>query len=545
MVITLVLFGVANSLFAADPPIVPKRGGTLRLATGDPHSMDPALVFSSAEVMLAYFVFNTLLDPNPEGALIPVLVESLPVTSPDGLTHTFRLRQGVSFSNGRELVADDVVYSLERLFDSKTGSDSTYFRSIKGGAAFEAARKKEAASTSGGPRLNAGRWIEPMTVSGLGALDRYTVQIQLDKPDLSFLHVIACPPAAIVPREEVERTGRPFGSRPVGTGPFVLKQWVRGARMRFERNPHYFRAGRPSLDAVDVILTVDMTTQGMMFERGELDFQHYITDPDFARFKRDSKLQPLLQRVIGTSPTFIFLNCELPPFTNRLVRLALNYAVNKEALVKTLGHRCVLGRGPLPLVVSGFNRNLPEYPYDPPRARALLAEAGLPNGFETTLWSQRDDPRWMKVALFVQQNLMDVGVTVHLKEVGYSTLVEASGRRRTVPMGVYDWVTIFDDPKETLDTLLNGNNITEERCSNNAFYSNPRVDQLFRDAVAESDATRRLEIYREIEGLVVQDAPWIFLVQLNTEMIVQPWLKGFKPRGFWPTARLENTWIER
>ena len=112
-------------------------------------------------------------------------------------------------------------------------------------------------------------------------------------------------------------------------------------------------------------------------------------------------------------------------------------------------------------------------------------------------------------------------------------------------MCTWDWMTPFDDPKETLDSLLNGDKITDEACMNNAFYTNSRVHQLFRDADATTDAPRRLEIFHQIEELVVRDVPWIFLVQLNTEILRQPWLKGFKPGGFWPPARLENCWIEK
>lgn len=544
----LVVFAGA-SLCAVEVPAsaTPKPGGTIRLAMeADPHSLDPSQIFSNEEAMLGFLMFNTLLESNPDGSLSPVLVESLPTTSHDGRIHTFRLRQGVFFSNGQELTADDVVGSFERFFDPKTEASATaYFRSIEGSAEFEAARKKEISSPSTAPPGRSVRWIEPQTVSGLRALDRYTMQIRLVVPDLSFLHILTSPSGCIVPRTEVDRAGRRFATQPIGTGRFILKQWTRGVRIRFARNPRYFRAELPGPDAVDVLVNVDRTTQGMMFERGEQDFQHYIADPDFVRINKDSKLQPMLQSVTGSSPTFVVLNCELPPFTNRQVRLAMNHAVNRDALVRLLMNRCVSARGPLPLVVRGFNRNLPEFRYDPPKARALLAEAGLTNGFETTLWTNRDDSRWLKIALFVQQSLREIGVTVNLKEVTYPALLAATSTRKTVPMCVWDWMTPFNDPKETLDSLLNGDKISEEACMNNAFYSNTRVQQFFRDADAELDATRRFAIFQQIEELIVRDAPWIFLVQLNTEMMRQPWLKGFQPRGFWPPARLENCWIER
>lgn len=523
-------------------------GGILRLAIEeDPRSLDAAQVYSREEAMLGFLLFDTLIEAGPDGGFVPGLAEALPETSGDGLTHTFRLRKGVTFSNGKELEAEDVVFSFTRFFDPREATaNSSYFYSIAGGREFLDARKREAALLEESLRNRGRRWIEPVAVSGLRALDRHTLQIRLNQPDLAFLHVLTSPPGGIVPRSDVEPARRHFGSRPVGTGRFILGDWVRGARLRFARNPNHFRAAeRPSPEGVDVLVNVDRSTQAMMFERGELDFLTYLHDADYPRFKRDRRLSDLFQVVPGAVPTFVFLNCELPPFTNRLVRVALNHAVDKEAAIRVLAQRGVVQRGPLPLTVRGFNRGLPEYPYDPVRARALLAEAGYPAGFETTLWTVRSDSDWMKVAQVVQENLRQVGVTAHLKEVSFPAMLDASGRRRTIPMGVWNWASAFEDPKETLDTMLNGDNVTEEGCMNNAFYSNPAVQRLFREAVAEADASQRAEIYRRIEHQVVEDAPWIFLIQLNIEMVCQPWVRGSRPNGFWPASRLEYCWIER
>ena len=214
------LLVVAPNLFAGTPGSeMPKRSGALRFAVQvDPHSLDPAQVFSSEEAMLSSLIFDTLLDPSPQASFIPVVAETLPSTSSDTLTHTFRLRPGVFFSNGRELAAVDVVFTLERFFDPKTAAATpSYCRCIEGGPAFEEARKREAASRSSGAGGTSERWIEPVTVSGLQAMDRYTVRIRLTKRDMSFLHAKACPSGGIVPRDEVERVGGRFAARPVGT----------------------------------------------------------------------------------------------------------------------------------------------------------------------------------------------------------------------------------------------------------------------------------------------------------------------------------------
>jgi oligopeptide transport system substrate-binding protein len=523
----------------------PKRGGTLHFATeADPNSLDPARIVSGEEGTLACCVFNGLYDLDSDGKVQPMLAEALPEISSDALTYTIRLRPGVCFSNGRELTADDVVYSLERFLDPMTGSpEMGYFRGIRGGEAFVNARLKEASSTNK-MAADAGRWIEPMRVEGLRALNPRTVQIQSDQPNVALTQILAAVFSGIVPREAVALWGNRFGAHPLGTGPFILKEWVRGVRLRFERNPNYFRPGEPYLDAIEVLANVDWSTQAMMIERGELDVEFLITDPDFLRFRKAQSRQLVLESVKGTLPTYAALNCELPPFTNRLVRVALNHAVNKDALARKMLNRAVPARGPLPMNVRGFNPDLPEYSYNPTRARTLLAEAGFPNGFEITLWAANSGV-WRNLAQMVQHDLKAVGVVAHIKEVTWPTLNDNMQRRKNVAIGLTDWGASINDPKDTLDSLLNGDAITDQACLNWAFYSNTKVQELFRVAAVEANPDRRIQQYQEIEQLIVQDAPWLFLCHRNTDTIRQKWLKGFRPRGFWPILRLETTWIDK
>jgi peptide/nickel transport system substrate-binding protein/oligopeptide transport system substrate-binding protein len=523
------------------------RSSILQLAVeSDPHSLDPTQIFTNEEAMLAHFVFAKLYDPLPEGGMTPVIAKSLPEPGPDGRTYTLRLRSGVRFSTGRELEAADVIHTFERAFEPENGAaNAIYFRSLLGVPAFETARKSETdARRTNAASARPGRWIEPISLPGIQALDRFTVRVVLDKPDLAFPLILATIPAGIVPRDETLRLGSRFASQPVGAGPFQLQSWTRGARMQFVRNLHDFQPNPRAPQRVDVLINIDRPTQSMLFERGELDFQHYLQGPDFARIRHDPAARSTLQVVQGSTPTFVFLNCEIPPFTNRLVRLALNHALDKQALCKVLLNRGVPASGPLPLTVHGFNRNLPEYHHDPDKARDLLRQAGFPDGFDTVLWTNRDNPLWVRIAHFVQAGLARIGVRAQLKEVSTAAYLASVGRRGVVPMGVWDWLTTFNDPKETLDTLYNGGNITEEGCMNVSFYSDPQVNQRFVDALSEADAPRRLGIYRDIEASIVRDLPCIFLVQINTEMRLHPRVRGFEARGFWPPAHFDRVWFE-
>ncbi len=518
----------------------PRADNTLRLAfESDPNSLDPLQLWSNDAATVCFLVFQALLDQRPDGRLEPVVARELPAISADHRVYTFHLRPGIRFSNGRELTADDVVYSVERGCDPSTAmSPAAFFRNIEGHAEFAAARRKElddGKPSRGTPAL---RTLEPKTVSGLRAVDRHTFELRLKTPDLTALPFLAS--IGIVPAEEVCRSGIPFGSRPVGSGPFVLERWNRGLDMRFVPNPMLPPERRPRFAAVEVLLNVPTPTQAMMFERGEIDFVTFFSDVDSYRWRRDPVRQKQLVNYKGAALFYLALNCEMPPFTNRVVRQALNHAVNKEALVRKLLNRAVPAHGPLPTIVRGYNPALPGYPFDPGKASRLLADAGFPDGFKTTLWAMPGDP----MAFSVQEDLRAVGVEAELHLVSWPTLMESMQRRGAVPMGLMN-APATDEPKDYLDLLLSGDNITDAFSSNMAFYSNPEVQQRLRTAAVATDESDRIRQYQRIEERIIEDAPWVFLCHADFEVIRQPWVKGSHVLPVWPPMRVESAWTER
>jgi ABC-type transport system substrate-binding protein len=544
--IALVFFAsIALGAGASDgaKPETPKRGGVLRLdIPSDIHSLDPTTIFSGFEGIVGCMVYRSLLDHDQNENIIPMLAETLPQISADRLTYTFPLRHGVRFSNGREVVANDWVYSFERHLDPRNNSSYTnYYIKITGATAFKEARAKEQAAGAASSRAT--RTIEPKTVSGLQAIDRYTLQIHLENPDAIFSDVLATPVSFVVPREEVERLGNAFATHPVGCGPFVLAEWAPGVNIRLDRNPNYFRSGEPHLDHVDIAIGPDAATEIMMFERGELDYVPMVSSADYLRLKRSPTLRHCMYPLVGGDVIYISLNCELPPFTDVRVRRAINYAVNKQRILKVMLDRGSVAHGLLTPVNKGYNEKMSPYPYDPDKARALLAEAGYAGGFETQLVVASDTELYMKAALIVQRDLAAVGIKMELKKVQGQALYVGQ-KRKTVPMEVWDWAPNFNDPEDSLNSLVNGERITDESCLDTAFYSSDKVNRLFHRGSAEFDPAKRLRIYQRIEEQVFDDAPYVFLIQVDTDELHQPWLKGVKPRAIWP-ARLENAWIDR
>lgn len=501
---------------------------TLRLAIpSDVNSLDPAIAYDVVGWPLVRLMYNGLIDYDDDLNLIPWQSRSWDL-SEDGHTLTFVLRPGLRFSNGREIVAQDYVYSLQRVLDPKTKSPGQgFFRNIVGARAFQDGKAP--------------------SVTGLSAPNDTTFVIQLEQPDLPFLHVLAMPFAYVVPREEVAKHPTDFSQHPVGSGPFVLTLWQRGSHLRFERSPTYAHPEAIRLNGVDLRIGGDATLHMMMFERGEIDIASItangIPAPDFVRVMNTPRLRQLVESQSLNATYYLSLNNEMPPFDNVKVRQAINYAVDRQRIISLISDRGVFARGVLPPGMPGFNPKLAGYRYDPDRAKTLLAEAGFPNGFHTELMMLAQDDTDSKIGQVVQQNLKDIGVTVDLKPVTSATSIQALSSRKSVAFGTSAWYQDYPDPSNFLNVLLNGQRITDVNCNNVAFYNNPDVNKLLEEAAHDTHQDRRIELYRQAEVIIVSEAPWVFLYHPKMYVLRQPWLKGMKLNPVWP-HRFEKLRIE-
>ena len=248
-----------------------KQGGAITITyKDDVATLDPAIGYDWQNWSMIKSLFDGLMDYKPGTTeLVPDLAESYEI-SPDGKTFTFKLRSGVKFHNGREMMADDVKYSIERVIDPKTQSPGAgFFGSIKG---FDAV----AGGTS-------------ETLEGVTVVDPTTIKIELSRPDATFLHVMAINFAHVVPKEEVEKYGADFGKNPVGTGAFKMTEWTLGQRLVFERNADYWRKGLPYLDKITFEIGQEPIVALLRLQKGEVDipgdsippakFQEVMADP--------------------------------------------------------------------------------------------------------------------------------------------------------------------------------------------------------------------------------------------------------------------------
>jgi ABC-type transport system substrate-binding protein len=489
----------------------------LRLADRDDiPTLDPARGYDTASWEFEAMLFNMLVDYDDESNLVPQLATDWEISS-DRRTYTFHLRRDVRFSNGRLLVAADVRYSIERVLDPHTRSQGAeFFRGLVGAEAC-------AESTC--------------HVSGIETPDAYTVRFVLRDVDPLFLHKLAMPFAAAVPAEEVARWGEDFARHPIGTGPFILQEWISGQHLLFARNPNYFIAG-PHLAGVLRLVGVNDELGWLKYESGQLDIIDPIPPAEFLRVSRDPQLQPLLRRVTTMRTQYVGMNCRMAPFTDRRVRQAMNYAVNKRKLLRLINDRGVVANGFLPPIMPGYNPDVSGYPFAPDQARRLLAEAGFPQGFASTLWVRADETT-LRIAESIQQDLADVGVTIQIKAIAWGPFLEAIRSPDTVPLFLLGWEADFPDPSNFLEVLLHSKNIGS---NNNTNYSNARIDELLDQAAHVVDADARLRLLQSAERDAIADAPWVFLYHPVTYVVVGPRVRDFHLHPLRP-KRFIQTWV--
>jgi len=525
---------VACGLLATCPPALAqapsaeregvKTGGVYRRPLGnDPETLDPARISDIYSRSVSQQIFDGLAQFDQTLTIVPALAD-LWRASRDGLTWTFNLRKGVKFHHGREVTADDVVFSLERLLDPKTRSGAAdLFMNLRGAREFREGRAR--------------------TVVGLVALDRHTVQMQLNEAFGPFVAVLAVGHAKIVPRDLVEQHDDAFGRQPVGTGPFKFSGWERGKKIVLSANRQYF-GGPPRLDRLEYRIFPGEQSEAMYdeFRRGALedtplptrDYRLILADSSHIYVKR-----PML------SVRFYGFNTRVKPFDDRRVRQAFIYAIDREAIhQEVVAGRFSFARGILPPGTQGFNPAVRGYPYDPAKARDLLAQAGhagargLP---AIVIWSGAKRDEVVREHEHMRKYLAAVGFETQIQ---YQTDWPAFSKllnEAKLPVFLYAWYADVPDPDNFLFKLFHS------KSSRNFFgYANAEVDELLVQARNEPDAQRRVERYRRAEQLVLDDAVIMPVWHFTYERLFQPYVRSVEVNGLGdPYIPLRKIWLER
>ncbi|MBY3300225.1 ABC transporter substrate-binding protein [Rhizobium laguerreae] len=474
----------------------PKQGGDIVVTYKDDiTTLDPAIGYDWVNWSMIKSLYSRLMDyapgtPNP----VPSLAESFTV-SPDGLIYTFKLHKGVKFSNGREVVASDVKYSIERAVDPKTqGPGAGFFGAIKG---FE--------DETGG---------KTTTLSGIETPDDSTVIFNLSRPDATFLHVLAINFASVVPKEAVEAAAGDFGKKPVGSGTFILKDWTIGQQLVFERNKDYFVKGVPYIDSFKVEVGQEPLVALLRLQKGEVDIAgDGIPPAKFLEIKNSADGAQMIVDGEQLHTGYITLNTKVKPFDNVKVRQALNMAINKERITRILNGRATPANQPLPPLMPGYDKSFAGYAYDVAKAKALLAEAGYPDGFETVLYSTNTDPQ-PRIAQAIQQDLAAVGVKAEVRALAQANVISAGGTEGEAPMiwsGGMAWIADFPDPSNFYGPILGCAGAVPGGW-NWSWYCNADLDKRAVAADSMSDPAKvaeRTAAWGKIFTDIMADAPWI------------------------------------
>ena len=497
---------VAAQDYTPDPNAKP--GGTITVTyKDDVATLDPAIGYDWQNWSMIKSLFDGLMDYVPgTTTLRPGLAESFTL-SEDGLTYTFKLRAGVKFHNGREMTAEDVKYSLDRVTNPATQSPGAgFFASIAG---FENAG-------DGG-------------LSGVKVIDPMTVQITLSRPDATFLHVMAINFASVVPKEAVDAAAGDFGHKPVGTGAFKLAEWTTGQRLVFEKNADYWRAGVPYLDQVTIEVGQEPIVALLRLQKGEVDFPGDGIPP--AKFQEVMADPAQAEHVVvgGQLHTgYITLNVKMAPFDKLEVRKAVNMAINKDRIVQIINGRAVPANQPLPPSMPGYTKDFAGYPYDVEGAKKLLAEAGFPDGFETELYVMNTDPN-PRIAQAIQQDLAAIGIKATLQSLAQANVIEAGGAG-TAPMiwsGGMAWIADFPDPSNFYGPIL-GCAGAGEGGWNWSKYCNEGLDAEATKADSFTDPANadRLAMWSDVYTKVMADAPWVPVFNEQRYIMKSPRMGG-------------------
>lgn len=471
-------------------PVIAAEMKILRVGqTSDAITLDPQKFNDILTANITKQIYNSLVKVDAELKIQPDLAKSWKSTS--NLEWVFYLNQGVKFHNGEELTAADVVFTIRRILNPATAS----------------------------PGIAHVRQIDKVE-----AVDKYTVKITTKIPFAPLLYSLARYEVAILNEKAVKNGGANYGQKPVGTGPFQFVEWVRGDHVTLDRFANYFE-GPAKLDRVIYRGIPEDATRIIELESGGIDLiPANAPAQDYLRMKGDKRFKTYETR--SQSTLYVFYNVTTPPFNNQLVRQALNYAVDSQAIIDAvyfgIGKPSV---GPLSDVIFGFDPSLTKepYAYNPEKAKALLRQAGFPNGFSCTLYSDTRSAR-RNVCELVQAYLQQVGVDVKIELLERGAFLSASSKGLK-GMGLSGWVGTGDGDGALFSTY-HGSSIGGV----NYFFINiPELNKEIEMGQATLDQAKRLPHYKKAQAIINEYAPQIFLQQDYTLALSRANVDGFKP----------------
>jgi len=494
-------------------------------------TLDPAFAKDMPNMFATNQLYNGLVELNKQMKTIPALAESWDISA-DGKTYTFRLRKGVKFhdseifeaAKGREFIADDIVFSFKRIIDTLTASPGAWIFN-----------DKVLRETSG-----------KISDTCFKTVDSHTVRIYLKKPFPPFLQLLAMPYAFAIPREAIAKYGKDFRIHPVGTGPFQFKFWEENNALILNRNVDYWKKDSsgvqlPYLDVVHVSFVSDRNVAFMTFRQKKFDFISGLDENSRdIIFNYDGSIKNGfsdkfdVQKIPYLNTEYFSINVDastyedkMHPLLDKRVRQALNYAINKEQMAQFILNN--VGKpgnnGFVPPILFPNTKQTGGYKYNVKKAQQLLKDAGFSSGKNMKplkIYTVARFP-YKELAEFVQREWANVGVKTEIEINTFATHLQLSANSK-LPLFRSSWQGDYPDPENYL-TLFYSKSFSPDG-PNRTHFTNSTFDQLYEQAQLEQDNTKRFDIYKQMDAIIVEEAPVIVLWYDEVVRLTQKNVKG-------------------
>lgn len=484
-------------------------------------TLDPAFARRENEIRPISQLFNGLIEMDDSLHIQPSIAKRWTISA-DGTEYTFYLRNDVYFHDhprfaggkGRKVVASDFVFSFNRILDPKIASP--------------------------------GLWVFSQVDTSQNAFrapNDSTFVIKLIRPFASFMGLLSMPYCFVVPREVASYYGRDFRSNPVGTGPFKLKVWREGEKLVLEKNTHYFEkdsAGTqlPYLDAISVTFITEKQSEFLEFMKGNLDFlsgiQTAYKDVLFTRSgtlnpKYKDRFQLITQPYLNTEYLGLMLDTSLMqhPYQQKTLRKAINYGFDRSELIKYLRNN--LGtpayQGFIPKGLPAFDNSIEIYRYNPDSARKLLAQSGYPNGKGLQPITLTTTADYVDICEYIQHELAGIGIPIQIEVSNGATFREMVAHSK-IPFFRGSWIADYPDAENYL-SLFYGKNFSPSG-PNTTHFKNAAYDRLYDLALRETNEEKRNDLYRQMNRIIIDEAPVIPLFYDMVVRIAPVNIKNFK-----------------
>ena len=498
----------ATAAPAAAAAGTPKKGGEYILASeSDANSLEPHNDLTNVRIYVTGLVYDNLVSMDQDLKLQPGLAESWTVT-PDNLTYTFKLRKGAKFHNGREVTADDVIWTYNRILDPKT---------------------------------NASQKVDLEVIDTMTAPDPNTLVIKTKFIFGEFLTALAGYSTMIVPKEVVEQNGD-LRKVAVGSGPFILEEWREKTYVKLKKNPDHWEANNIYVDRITIPIIPDEQTALAQLRSGAVH-SLLLSDLKNVGLVKDDKALAL-QKTSTLQTDILVFNCGKPPFNDPKLRQAFSWAIDRNKVLA--GGAAGLGEltGPLPPAMKPYalpGNSFPSHTPDKEKAKAMLKELGKDSGFSPTILVSATNPnaRGMLNAQVMADELRQVGVTLNIQ------MLEPAVWSKRFPKPTYD----FELSSNSIIGYLGPDAYLYFRFNHEGFnqpnWNEPDIEKTLLEGRQTPDGDKRTQIYQDVQKTLVDRVPYLWLYTLDNYWVHQPFVKGFRadPAGRWIAAK--SVWLDK